>query len=87
MDLVADHIAAFRATTPNERGESYGKHRIIQELEEHLADERGPGCSSQLFGGGTASGGIRAFDSRTGASARRSTIWRGCASRPPRMER
>lgn len=40
MDIVQDRIAAYRRIKPDPRGECYGKCRIVEELEDHLDDDR-----------------------------------------------
>jgi hypothetical protein len=40
MDEIEERIVEFGRAAPDQRGECYGKTRIVQELEEHLADDR-----------------------------------------------
>lgn len=40
MDSIQEWIAAFNLIAPDEHGQCPDKHRIVEELRDHLADER-----------------------------------------------
>jgi hypothetical protein len=40
VDAVDELIAAYRAAVVDDRGESYGRCRIVGQLEDHLSDDR-----------------------------------------------